>query len=98
MIKARVRPITILAKAAACRVHYSARMAAFVVEGVAMATAAMAKAASNTSKATEVKHKVPEHPSNLTHACPAESLTIRPRSAKQSLLRVPLPSCQNKSC
>jgi hypothetical protein len=56
MIRTIVRPITILAKVAARSVHHSICEAVFVVEAAALAAAAMAKAASNTSKLAEVVH------------------------------------------
>jgi hypothetical protein len=49
-IRVRVRPITILAKAAACRVRCSADTTFFATEAAAVATVAMAKAASNIAR------------------------------------------------
>jgi hypothetical protein len=59
-IRVRVKPIMILRKAAARRVHHSACVAVFAAKAVAVATLAMAKAASNISKATEAARKAPE--------------------------------------
>jgi hypothetical protein len=51
--RARVRPVTILAKAAAYRARCSTCAVVCMVEATAIATMAMAKVASNTSKVIE---------------------------------------------
>ncbi len=79
---ARVRPITILAKAAAYRARYSTRTVVSVAKATAVAAAAMAKAAGNASNMTEAVRKALERPSNLVQASPAECLAIGPRTAK----------------
>ncbi len=66
-------------------------MTVFVAEAMPIAAAAIAKAASNTSKVMEAACKVLEHPGNMVHASPAESLAIGPRTAKQTLQRVSPP-------
>jgi hypothetical protein len=68
-------------------------MAVFVAKAVAMA-----KAASNISKATKVVRKEPERPSHPVRASPAKSLAIGPRTVKRTLQRALLPLHQNRSC
>jgi hypothetical protein len=63
-----------------------------MVKAAAMATVAMAKAASNISKATEAARKALEHPGDLVHTSPTESVAIGPRTAKRTLWRF-LPLC-----
>jgi hypothetical protein len=98
MIRARVRPITILVNAPDSRVYHSTHMMVFTAKAMAVAVAAMAKAASNISKATEAARKAPECPGNPMHASPAESLAIRPRTAKRTLQGVLPPLHRNTSC
>ncbi len=66
-------------------------MTVFIVEAVAMATAAIAQAVGSTSKATEAAHRVPDCSCNLVHASPVESLAIELWTARQALQRVLLP-------
>jgi hypothetical protein len=96
-ISARVRPITILVEAAAPSVYRSTHEANFAALAAAMAEVAMAKAASNSSKGTKATRKVLKRPGHPVHASPAGSLAIRPRTAKQTMQRVPPPLSEIRS-
>ncbi len=63
----------------------SAETAVFTAEAAAVAVVAMAKVASNTSKAMEAADRAQERPGDLVYASPAESLAIGHRTAKQAL-------------
>ncbi len=96
MIRARVRCISIVAKSAACRTHHSTCAAIFVITTTAVTAAALPWAASSTTKAMEAARQVLEHLDSLAYACAMEGLSITPRTAKCTLLRVLLPLHQNK--
>jgi hypothetical protein len=97
MIRVKVRPVMILAKAVSCRVYCSTCVVVFTAEATAVAAATMAKAASNISKVTEAAYNAPEHPGDPVHASSAGSLAIGPRTVKITLQRVRPPPRHNRS-